>query len=42
VRTRGSHRAEIAISSEACDPDSFYHDLLEQKGMDEYFKNKGL
>jgi len=42
VRKRGSHRAEIALSSEACDPDSFYHDLLEQDGMDEYFRNKGL
>lgn len=42
VRRRGSHRAEIALSSEACDPDSFYHDLLEQDGMDEYFRNKGL
>ncbi len=42
VRKRGSHRAEIAISSEACDPDSFYHDLLEQDAMDEYFQNKGL
>lgn len=42
VRKRGSHRAEIALSSEACDPDSFYHDLLEQDGMDAYFRNKGL
>ncbi len=42
LRKRGSHRSEIAISSEACDPDSFYHDLLEQDAMDDYFRNKGL
>jgi hypothetical protein len=42
VRRRGSHRSDIDMHSEACDADSFYHDLLEQDLVDEYFKNKNL
>jgi hypothetical protein len=38
IRRRGSHRAEIPIASEACDPDSFYHDLREQNLLEDYFK----
>jgi hypothetical protein len=42
VRRRGSHRADILLASEACDADSFYHDLYEQDLLEEYFRNKGL
>jgi hypothetical protein len=42
VRRRGSHRADILLASEACDADSFYHDLYEQELLEEYFRNKGL
>jgi hypothetical protein len=42
IRRRASHRAELAIRSEACDADSFYHDLIEQNLLQDYFRNKGL
>jgi hypothetical protein len=42
LRRRGSHRADLTLRSEACDADSFYHDLIEQNLLQEYFENKGL
>jgi hypothetical protein len=42
IRRRGSHRADILLGSEACDADSFYHDLYEQELLQEYFSGKGL
>jgi hypothetical protein len=42
IRRRASHRADILLRSEACDADSFYHDLLEQDLLGDYFRNKGL